>query len=404
MDFPSKSSLGLSLVSRLLGCGDDKLPRERYQEPTLEQTDRGVWFIRPRVDKVGKNGKVERVRVTITLGAMGKREAQSKMREVMGTINNSDYIVKSQVPVGALLDRWATLHMKRQAPSTQGKYSSHLKNHIRPAFENMLLSEFGDSMLLQKWLDKKELGWHAKTDVRNILSSIFTKAIEWKIWTEANPVECVHVGRKTVVREQRKLSEEETRQFLAALPYDVRIACCMALFCTLRVSEVLALQEKHVDFENNLILVRQRYYRGDLDAPKNYSAKREVPMGYLNEDIKRLSKGDPERFIFQIETHPRYGQEMALCRDDRAINQHFMRKAAKKIGCYWKGFGWHSLRREAVTAANATLGTAQAMRMAGHSTVDMSLHYTLADREAQDRAVRASQERILGITPGGKAN
>ena len=335
---------------------------------------------------------------------MGKREAQAKMREVMDTINKAHYIVKSQASVDELLDQWTAMHARRQSASTQKKYSSLLKNHIRPAFGEMMLCDFGNSMMLQEWLDKKVLSWHTKTDLRNMLSSIFTQAIAWKIWTEANPVECVHVGRKTVVYQQRKLSDDETRRFLAALPYDVRIACCVALFCTLRVSEVLALQEKHLDFEDNLILVRQRYYRGDLDVPKNFGSKRDVAMGYLTQDLKRFCKGDPERFVFQIETHPHYGQKTALCRDDRAINQHFLRKAAKEAGCYWKGFGWHALRREAVTAASAALGVGQAMRMSGHTTVNMSLHYTLAERDAQDRAVRASQERILGVAPGGKAN
>jgi integrase len=194
------------------------------------------------------------------------------------------------------------------------------------------------------------------------------------------------------------------RRFLAELPYDVRIACSVALFCTLRVSELLALQEKHIDFENNQILVRQGYYRGELGDLKTPGAKREVPMGYLTADLKRFCMGDPERFVFQIETHPCYGQKTGLCRDDRDLNEHFLRKAAKRVGCYYKGFGWHALRREAVTAANATMGTTQAMRIAGHSTVDMSLHYTLADRVAQDRALRTNQERILGLTPGGKAN
>lgn len=49
------------------------------------------------------------------------------------------------------------------------------------------------------------------------------------------------------------------------------------------------------------------------------------------------------------------------------------------------------------------LGTNQAMVMAGHSTMDMSLAYTLADQVAQDGAVRARQESIMGKT-GEKVN
>ena len=49
------------------------MPKGRYQEPTLQQTKRGVWFIRPWVDVI-QNGKVARALKTIPIGAMGKRE------------------------------------------------------------------------------------------------------------------------------------------------------------------------------------------------------------------------------------------------------------------------------------------------------------------------------------------
>ena len=71
-------------IGRLLGGSGETLPRERYQEPTLKQTERGVWYIRPWVDII-KDGKVARAKKTITVGAMGKREALSKIREIMST-------------------------------------------------------------------------------------------------------------------------------------------------------------------------------------------------------------------------------------------------------------------------------------------------------------------------------
>jgi hypothetical protein len=166
---------------------------------------------------------------------------------------------------------------------------------------------------------------------------------------------------------------------------------------------VLGLQEKHLDFERGLILIRQRYYRGDLDETKNDGSRRDVCMGYLSDDLKSLCKGDPERFVFQIETRPEWGRKAAVCRDDRDLNQHFLRPAAVSLGFYWKGFGWHALRREAVTAAGSVLGIGQAMKMAGHSTADMSILYTLSDQVAQDAAVRARQELIIGKT-GEKVN
>jgi integrase len=386
------------------------MPKERYQEPTLQQTTRGVWFIRPWVDVI-QNGKVARALKTITIGAMGKREAQSKAREIMSSINRADYVITSQINVGRFLDEYTAMHVGRLAASTRAKYCNHLRNHIRPAFEKLMLCDV-QTLLVQKWLDAKAapgadgkpgLSWATRTDIRNILSSVFTKAIEWGRWKDQNPIEHVQCGRRRAVREKHKLTEEQTRRLLAALPYDLRIACCVSLFCTLRVSEVLGLQEKHLDFEAGAIRVQQRYYRGDLDIVKSQKAERSLPMGYLSSDLKSLCKGDPERYVFQIETHPEWGNKMAISRDDRDLNQHFLRPAAVALGFYCKGFGFHALRREAITALNASLGVTQTMTMSGHNSLEQSADYTLADQVAQDAAVRARQEAIIGKA-GEKVN
>jgi integrase len=212
-------------------------------------------------------------------------------------------------------------------------------------------------------------------------------------------------GRKRLIRQKVKLTDDQTRKLLAALPGQVRTVACVSLFTTLRISEVPALREKHLDFKAGEISVEERYHRGNLDTVKSRRAERRVPMGYLSAELKRLCLGDPEKFVFNIETRcgakatkPGKATRAYICRDDRSLNRYFPRPAAESIGVYVKGFGWHALRREAVTAFNAALGVTQAMRLAGHATADMSAEYTLRDREAQDRAVRERQEKLLGPT------
>ena len=86
---------------------------------------------------------------------------------------------------------------------------------------------------------------------------------------------------------------------------------------------------------------------------------------------QRLDRGER---TFIITANPEF---VMLCRDDRDILQHFLRPAAVALEFHWPGFGFHSLRREAVTAIGSAAGLGQAMNMAGHSTMDMSLLYTL---------------------------
>jgi integrase len=390
-------------ISQLLATGEG-MPKPRYQNPPVRQSKNGTWFARAWIDVLTEDGPKRRQK-TFVLGPpeIGKRKATTEKNRIMAEINRSGYMIQSQIRLSSFLEHYERAHISKLAASTRAKYCSHIKNHIRPAFQDLMLCEI-TTKRVDEWLSANEkLSWAAKTDIRNILSSIFTKATDWGHWSDRNPIERVHVGRKRSVREKRKLTDDQTRRLLAALPFDVRLMCCTGLFCTLRVSEILGLQEKHLNFDAGEIQVRQRFYRGDLDVAKNEKAVRDVPMGYLSEDLKRLCHGDLERFVFQIETKPEWGRKKGLCRDDRDILQHFLRPAAEALGFHWPGFGFHSLRREAVTAIGSVLGIGQALRMAGHSSADMSLLYTLDDKASQDRAVRDFQERILG-KPEGKVN
>lgn len=385
------------------------MPRERYQDPKLQQNKNGSWFIRPWVDVLTASGIERRQRqIVLGPGSIGKRGAMEAKRRAMETINRASYVVQSQIGFGALLDEYETRHTARQASPTQAKYASLIKNHIRKAFGDLRLFQV-TAKRVQEWLDAKAIpgpdlkSWSTRNDLRNLMSGIFERAIAWKYWQEGNPIEYVTAGRRRLLREKRKLTDDQTQRLLAALRPDIRTMASVALFCGLRISEVLALQEKHVDFGAGEFLIEQRWVRGNLDIVKSQKAERRVPFGHLAYDLEKLCMGNPDRWLFEVQTmtgRPGRGRKTYVCRDDRSLLQHFLRPAAESIGCHTPGFGWHSLRREAVTSFNAVLGVTQTMRLTGHATADLSGEYTLRDREAQDKAVRDRQVRLMGEPSG----
>jgi integrase len=163
-----------------------------------------------------------------------------------------------------------------------------------------MLSEISTEAL-QQWLNGKQkdgLSKSSRKGLRNIVSGIFERAIAWNVYSERNPILSVNVYGEDDSREKLKLSDEHIRQFLAELPYDVRLLCMVCLFCTLRISEGLALQEEHLDFARNEIQIRQSFYRGVLRShPKSSKGKREIRMGYLDEELKRVCTGDPKNLV-----------------------------------------------------------------------------------------------------------
>ena len=391
-------------IAQLLGIGNDM----RVQNPTLRKTpgENPRWYIRPYVDRLQADGSIKRIKERVYIGScaeMNKRKAQAEVTRAMAKLNNRQHVVQAQIRFGQLLDEYEKNYVLKPdnlSASTKGKYRTHIKNHIRPAFGELMMAEV-TTKRIDDWLAEKAkagLSWATRMDLRNLLCGIFTQADKWGYWQEKNPALNVSVGKQRAVREKRKLTDEQTRHLLEALPEDVRLICMVALFCTLRISEVLGLQWKHVDFTRGVLMIRQRFYRGDLDEPKTRKAKRDVPMGRLADELRRRfpGKGHEADFVFSVKTHLGRWKESGVCRDDRDISRYFLRPAAKALGIYWTGFGFHAFRREAITAISATAGVGQAMNAAGHTKADMSQEYTLSDLAKQEHAVRVHQDQILG--------
>ena len=127
---------------------------------------------------------------------------------------------------------------------------------------------------------------------------------------------------------------------------------------------------------------------------KSERSQRDVPIGLLAADLAALYPGPEhaEGYVFSVRTHLRRERDGRICRDDRAINQHFLRPAAIALGVYYKGFGFHAFRREAITKLAKCAGANQAQRMAAQA--DISFHYTQADLDAQANAVLDLQNRV----------
>jgi hypothetical protein len=448
MSSPSQPGLGsVSKISLLLGLGDDT----RYQNPKL-QTSKGRnphFYIRPYIHN--PSGKPRQERIPLGLCAeISKREAIKRKNAALEKINRRQMVVAAQINFGEFIDQWLKEYVfdgNNLSSATQTKYESHIRSRIRPYFGAMKMGEI-TTRVVDEWLaslSKAGLSYNSRSDLRNTLSGIFTKARKWGLWKELNPTMDAAVGKHREAREKRKLSGDELRAILATVPTEVALMCKLAL-CTLRFSEVRGLQERHLEFYENptvggssdfpdgrllpshlgdvelcdrssasmgarvgnldmlrsnvhllgsdgcnnfgtktlagVIHIRQRYYCGDIGECKTAKSKRDVPMGILAGELRAACQGQPERYLFEDWTY-RKAQEALTA-------------AAKKAGCYWIGFGWHQFRREAKTGLAATgLDPFQIMQMAGHGSVDMALLYTLYDRDAQKKAVENWQKRVM---------
>jgi len=147
-------------------------------------------------------------------------------------------------------------------------------------------------------------------DLRNVMSTIFTKAQEWEVLpdTLANPMRRVRLGRRWVVRPEHILSEEETMQVLARLDDPHLLICETCLSTGARISEVLGLTLKHVDLQKGTLHIQQRHCRGDIDVPKTKNSRRVLTLGALvaryRDWITKENITQPQQWLFPQEDDP----------------------------------------------------------------------------------------------------
>jgi hypothetical protein len=288
--------------------GGARLTR-RVQHPKVhERKDRGkhYWFFRYRRDDVQPDGTVKTSRKFHTIGpsrgvgALSKRQAEIERDNLLAELNAAptrcEAAVVAKEPIdpnmiifGKLAQLWRTDYVEREvggnplvAASTRAKYIAHLGNHILPHWKDTRLGEFRTKDITD-WLQTTSHSWYAMDDLRNIMSGVFTKAIEWQILPESysNPMHRVKLPPKWSVRDKRILSEDETVRVLSHLedPYLLINETCIS--SGPRISEVLGLQLRHVDLDRGTLMIEQRNWHMDIGKPKTEKSKRVLTIGGL---------------------------------------------------------------------------------------------------------------------------
>jgi integrase len=372
-----------------------RMARREYQAGKVrleEEAPRPYWYFRCRIwALVGKNQK-KRKHKRFWLGykdEMGKREAELLRDEIMGEINGQVYVMPSLIPFTDFVRVYREKHFPTLSPWVQAKYDSLLRNHILPAFAGKALSDV-DSEAIQEFLNDKKregLSWFTRSDLRNLLSGIFTKAKGWHRYKGENPVAGADLDRKNWKHERRLLRDKEFLHLLSNLMAVFQLMVMILVSTGMRITELLGLRWRSVDLEKGSISVVERHYRGDAAQPKSDPSVRELPLGRLVAALGSYKPVDagPEDYVFQRDGRPL---------DDRVILRNFLRPAAECTGLYWHGFGWRSFRRQNITEIQDSVAE-EAQDQAGHASSNMTRVYVISRFERRKRLVLRLQRRLL---------
>jgi integrase len=261
-----------------------------------------------------------------------------------------------------------------------------------------------DRPAVEEWLlAKKQAGlapW-TLTGLKGVLSAIFTTAKSWRSYEGDNPCAGIRL-RKGNVREKRKLTGEQLTLILATLHERERFIVQILFGLGLRISECLGLKWIDVDHEGGVLRVRRRWYRGDVSDDgenKSEAGTRDLQLGrFLTAEFLRRYPGPHKHDSFVF-----VGDDGALPPDDRDLLREHFRPVIKRLGLYYQGFGWHAFRRESVTMRQQAGATPiEAMKQAGHSSLDMTALYTLSDPAREREQVDAMFVWLMPTPSGPK--
>src|SRR5579864_5909292 len=250
--FPNRQ---VDIIRFILQQEEDVMPK-KYQNGKLEvrrDVKRPYYFVRATIVQIdGATGERKRTRKEHRLGFVDEisvKQARTLRAEALELINAGRFMVRSQLRFRDLARRFLDIRVPQLGIATQNKYRVQINNHLLPAFGEMRLCEIDRPSVEQFLNAKAELSWWSRIDLKGVLSAIFTVAKDWRLWEGENPTRGVRIGRKRLVREKRLLSTEELRTLIAALPERSKFIVMIIFGLGLRISEVLGLRWKDIDFD-----------------------------------------------------------------------------------------------------------------------------------------------------------
>jgi integrase len=255
------------------------------------------------------------------------------------------------------------------------------------------------AVAVERWLGSlDDLSNGTKAKIKGIMSDVFQHAIRYG-WLNGgeNPIFAVRQSTKRE-RVTEPLEASEFRALMLKLPQKMRVIGIVAATTGLRISEVLGLKWKDIDWKEAQMNVTRSVVDGIIGKCKTEASRKPVPIdsftaGELRTWKKETCYAEPEDWVFASE---RVGGKMPPWSD--TLLDRILQPAAKKAGIT-KWVGFHTFRHTYSTllkANNEDVKVVQELMRHANITTTMNIYtkaLTPAKREAQRRVVDVLLDR-----------
>jgi integrase len=340
--------------------------RNSYQRGSVDFKN-GRWTIRYLVRVAGQwrnRRKVLEASVKTEKEALVIRDRF--MREVNSRVNDPRGM-RPQVTFDQFTrDHWLQYLDRRQVRrTTRASYDSMLKQHVLPAIGSARVDEIAPSDIAQ--LIGSKSGKYA-LNLYALLNVMFSVACDLD-FINTNPVrKSLHRPRVRVKRKPA-MKPECLRRVLLEIPGEYRLIFVTAAITGLRRGELMGLQWRDFDEEQQSLAIVRTYTRGEIEEPKTEASIRTLRIpGALVQLLKQhwslAQFKEPSDFIF--------ARSDALPYDADHLRRVVLYPAMERAGIERKqrSHGFHLFRHSAASIVHSlTSDLKLAQELLGHATI-----------------------------------
>ena len=222
-----------------------------------------------------------------------KKEANAIMRQMMADMDRGIAIRKCPKKISEWMDEWLELYIPNVEETTRVGYKTKVRNYIKPYLGDIYVQSLRTPHVQRMVNDMLARGLSPKNirDTYNNINAAMKKALVLRM-IPYNPCEGV-VLPKLKRYKAKVYNINMIHQVLGvAEGTDMYLPILLCTTAGLRRGELLALRWEDIDFQNNILKVRNNLVRGEKDyiikEPKSESGIRDIHIG--SEVVSYLKK------------------------------------------------------------------------------------------------------------------
>jgi integrase len=399
-------TIAYNVSQALLGLGEDKLRRKGEQDGSVFWNGR-AWHIRFRQWQADEQRNLKYVQVSRRIA--GEYPHNANGRRLAASAGYDQWVINanqaSKAPAGLATveqfyeTRFQVDHIDQLKKNGRNFYRTMWQNHIRPTLGHVQLKEVTRGIVQALISAKIATGLSPQTirHIRNCISAIFRHAQNLEFYDGVLPTQGLKLPA-LVHKERQALTWEQVQVLALVTPVCYRNLITLLWQTGMRIGEATGLRWSHVNLSDdwrlvdaqalppNSLLVNSAWVRNERTTTKN-KRWRIIPL--TSESwVAVMQQYEASRF--RGEDHSVFTSRVGTPLDAHNFNRRMLKKAAKECGLS-KDLSVHCLRHTTATMADKVgLSVADKMKVLGHSTPGMSVHYTHPEIER----VRQAMERM----------